>query len=342
MGIPCLLHARSQHIMKLVGISALIGLASAAPVEESSPYHATVLTDTPFWVYHADYVSMDYYGELWKNTIVLEEVPEAGTNSWTICKGTVDASAEGFCPRTAEQAMRVYSNLVVRHFMPNSLAAGVLDESEVSNIPASMMTGYRTKDWVGSDWTGTVPEPIDNVDAVANYGQGGANDVYACGPSSSGGESWLQSIHTPTIEFVDATASAPNHCTEIGSHGGYGDTFADFKLKNVDCSKASYVMCANPFNPAGSVSHGGYPMEEFELNSTLVDIMKSAFDIMNDPANQVVEEEIVDNSGTDSTGDSGNSTSTTEEAAEGGNKMIIIGAVVVVVAVVLFFVLGKK
>jgi len=341
MGIPCLLHTRSPHTMKLVGISALIGLASAAPLEESTPHHATVLSDSPYWVYHADYVSMDYYGELWKNTITLEEVPEAGTNSWSICKGTVDTGGEGFCPRSAEQAMRVYSDLVVRHFMPNSLATGVLDESEVSNIPSGMMTGYRTKDWEGNDWDGTVPDTIDNVDAVAGYGQGGVNDVYDCGPTNSGGNSWLQNIHAPTIEYVDAEAVAPNHCLEIGSHGGYGDTFADFKLKNVDCAKTAFVMCANAFNPSGGASHGGYAFAKFELNSTHVDIMKAAFDIMNDPANQVVEE-VVDNSGSSNS----NSTSTggdSTDAAEGGSNMMLIGGIVVViVAVALFFVLGKK
>merc|ERR1712045_240587 len=107
MGIPCLLHANTQHRMRLIGISALIGLASAAPVEESV-HHATVLTDTPYWVYHNDYVSMDYYGELWLNTITLEAVPDAGTNAWSVCAGSVDLSSEAWCPRNAEHAMRVY------------------------------------------------------------------------------------------------------------------------------------------------------------------------------------------------------------------------------------------
>merc|ERR1712190_356240 len=93
-------------------------------------------------------------------------------------------------------------------------------------------------------------------------------------------------------------------------------------------------MCANAFNPSGGASHGGYSFQKFELNSTHVDIMKAAFDIMNDPANQVVEE-VVDDSGSSNS----NSTSTggdNTDAAEGGSNMTLIEVSLLLLSPLLF------
>ena len=161
--------------MKLFGITTLIGLTSSAPQNNNEAQDATPV-QTPFWVKHADFVSDEYYGDLWHNTIALDEIPEAGINIHDICKATSN-SGSAWCPQNQDQAMRVFSDLVVRHFMPNSSASGVLDETEVSNIPTSIMTGFRTKQYLTP---AEIPEPIDNVDFVANRNSGGPNDVYMC------------------------------------------------------------------------------------------------------------------------------------------------------------------
>jgi len=319
--------------MKFVAPLSLLGLASATPVAQqeakSASQSATVLTD-PVWVWDEAYISDDYYGTNWHMSVSLEEVPNSGENIHTICDG-LSSMSEGYCPMNEAWAKAVYAELVVRHFMPNSLAAGVLDESEVSNIPASLGTGYRTITW---DSAITVPDPIDNIDAVANRGSNGPNDVYGCGPVE-GDEAWLQTVQNPTIGFLDDTAAAPNHCTALGMHNGYGDTFDNFKLKNVPCDETRYVICADFWEPTDP-THGGYAVTSHKMNSTNVDILKAAFDIMYDPANQVVEETVVENN-------SGNSTTTTEETTEAGNnKMIMIGGIVVVLGIVAFLVMGKK
>merc|ERR1711898_39626 len=146
------------------------GLASATPVAQqeakSASQSATVLADAPVWAWSAAYIADDYYQTNWHYTLSLEEVPNSGENIHALCNGISNWS-EGWCPKNEQQAMEVYSELVVRNFMPNSHAAGVLDESEVSNIPDSLQTGYRTKNYKDDV---TVPDPIDNVDAVANRG----------------------------------------------------------------------------------------------------------------------------------------------------------------------------
>lgn len=322
--------------MKFAASLSLLGLASATPVAQqeakSASQSATVLADAPVWAWSAAYISDDYYMDKWHYSLSLEEVPSAGENAHAICNG-ISQWSEGWCPKSEQQAMEVYSELVVRNFMPNSHAAGVLDESEVSNIPDSLQTGYRTNTWKDGV---TIPDPIDNVDAVANRGSNGVNDVYGCGPVNNA-KAYLQSVVDPTIGFLDDSAAAPNHCTALGMHNGYGDDFDNFKLKNVPCDETKYIICSDGYLPgmgAGS-SHGGYNIVGAEMNSTNVDIMKAAFDIKYNPANQVVEEE-------ESTEEGGETTEETTEAAGGNKNMMYGGVAVVVIAVVLFVVLGKK
>jgi len=319
--------------MKFVAPLALLGLASATPVAQqeakSASQSATVLADAPVWTWDSAYVADDYYSTLWHYTLSLEEIPNAGDNIMTICNG-ISSMAEGWCPFDEEQAKKVYSDLVVRNFMPNSFAAGALDETEVSNVPASLQTGYRTDTW--NDGV-VIPDPIDNVDATTNRGSSGPNDIYGCGPIS-GYDAYLQNVKARTIGFLDDSASAPNHCTALGMHNGYGDDFDNFKLKNVPCDETRYVICADFWLPVGGSSHGGYPVVGAEINTDTVDIMKAAFDIMYDPAN-APEPEVEETT---------EETESTEETTEAsGNKnMYYGGAGVAVIAVILFVVLGKK
>jgi len=319
--------------MKLVAPFALLGLASATPVAQqeakSASQSATVLADAPVWTFDSAYVADDYYGTLWHYTMSLEEIPSAGENIMSICNG-ISNMAEGWCPFDEAQAKLVYSDLVVRNFMPNSFAAGALDETEVSNVPDSLQTGYRVKSWTDGL---VVPDPIDNVDATTNRGSNGANDVYGC-RAFHGGDAYLQNVKDRTIGFVDDSASAPNHCTALGMHNGYGDSFDNFKLKNVPCDETRYVVCADFWLPIGGSSHGGFPVVGAEIDATTVDIMKAAFDIMYDPAN-APEPEV------EETTEETESTEETTEAS-GNNNMIYGGVAVVVIAVILFVVLGKK
>jgi hypothetical protein len=326
--------------MKFAAPLSLLGLASASPLSEkihvvSNAQDATVTSDAPVWAWSSDYISEPYYGFFWHYTMTLEEVPNAGENAMDICNG-ISMAAEAWCPQSELHAKQVYSELVVRNFMPNSFANGVLDESELDNIPSSLATGYRTKTW-GSL---TIPEPIDNVDATTNRGNGGANDVYACGPSW-GDDSYLQSLTVPTIGFIDDTASAPNHCTALGMHNGYGDSFDDFKLKNVDCADTHYIICADMWLPVGGSSHGGFPVVGAEMNNTQIDIMKAAFDKLYDPANQPVEEEEVTDGGDSGATDSG-ATETDSEKSGMSKKTKIIALVAIVVVAIIAFVALKK
>jgi len=319
--------------MKFVAPLALLGLASATPVAQqeakSASQSATILADAPVWTWDNAYVADDYYFSLWHYTLSLEEIPNAGDNIMTICNG-ISVMAEGWCPLSEEQAKLVYSDLVVRNFMPNSFAAGALDETEVSNVPASLQTGYRTDTWTEGV---VIPDPIDNVDATANRGSNGPNDVYGCGPVF-GYDAYLQNVKERTIGFLDDSASAPNHCTALGMHNGYGDAFDNFKLKNVPCDETRYVICSDFWLPVGGSSHGGYPVVGAEINNSTIDIMKAAFDIMYDPAN-APEPEV------EETTEETESTEETTEAS-GNNNMVYGGVAVVVIAVILFVVLGKK
>ena len=332
--------------MKLVGISALIGLASAAPIDEAQD-SATIAVATPSWHHHADFQYQGYYSEDYYHTITLDEVPNSGETTADICKAQANM-AEGWCPDSNDHIMRTYADLVVTHFMPLSAAAGVLDESEASNIP-NLMLGYRTKTWSNvNEPAVTLPATIDNALALAERGSDSANDVYDCGPTNGGERSWLQrQSRSSTAGFVDATAdSAAAPCLAIGNQGFYGaDVENNFRMKNVACTETMHLVCVQSGNP-GANSHGGLATSIVQMNNTNVDILKAAFNLVNDPANAPAEEEADDSSndagaGGDSTGDS----STEEPAAEAGmstTKIIVIAAVVVVVAVVLFLVLGKK
>merc|ERR1712167_283255 len=118
----------------------------------------------------------------------------------------------------------------------------------------------------------TVPDPIDNVDAVANRGSNGVNDVYGCGPVNDD-DAYLQNVVAPTIGFLDDSAAAPNHCTALGMHNGYGDDFDNFKLKNVPCDETRYIICSDFWLPYGGSSHGGFDVVGALMNDTNIDIM---------------------------------------------------------------------
>jgi hypothetical protein len=324
--------------MKFVAPLSLLGLASATPLAQqaksAAQASATITAAAPTWTWDSAYVADDYYGTLWHYTLSLEEIPNAGENIMSICNGISDM-AEGWCPYTEEQAKLVYSDLVVRNFMPNSFAAGVLDETEVDNVPASLQTGYRTREWTGTAGITEVPDPIDNVEAVATIGSNGPHDVYMCGPVS-GGKAYLQNqghATARTIGFVDDTAPASSKCTALGMHNGYGDDFDAFKLKNTPCDETRYVICSDFWKPIHGSTHGGFPVVDAELDRSAADLMKEAFNLMYDPANQPEEvvEEVVEET----------TEETTEEAASPMKKYGIVGAVVII-AVVAFLVLGKK
>jgi len=331
--------------MKLVGISALIGLASAAPIDEAQ-HSATIAVQTPTWHTHTDFQYEGYYADDWYHGITMEEIPAAGENTHDICKGICHMS-EGWCPGSNDHMMRAYSDLVVTHFMPKSAAAGVLDESEAANIP-TLMTAFRTKIWSNNNEPAvTIPATIDNALALAERGTDSANDVYDCGPTFGTERSFVQSqIRNGDAGFVDATAdSATVPCTAIGNQGFYGDDVEkNFRLKNVACSETMHLICVRNKNP-GANTHGGIDTVIKTFNSTNVDIMKAALNFVNDPANAPAEEE--EDTSADAGGDSstGDSSSTDEPAAEAGmstTMKLVIVAGVIVIAVVLFLVLGKK
>jgi len=324
--------------MKFAAPLSLLGLASATPLAQqaksAAQASATITAAAPVWTFDSAYISDDYYNDLWHYTLSLEAIPNAGDNIFSICNGISDM-AEGWCPYTEEQAKFVYSDLVVRNFMPNSFAAGVLDETEVSNVPDSLQTGYRVRDWTGNGGITVVPDPIDNVEAVATIGSNGPHDVYMCGPVESG-KAYLQNEgHATgrTIRFVDDSAPASSKCTALGMHNGYGDDFDAFKLKNTPCDETRYVICADFWKPPSGSTHGGFPVVDVQVNRTAAVLMKEAFNLMYDPANQPEEvvEEVVEET----------TEETTEEAASPMKKYGIVGAVVII-AVVAFLVLGKK
>jgi len=325
--------------MKFAAPLSLLGLASATPLAQqakSAAQASATITVDPVWTWDSAYVADEYYGTLWHYSLSLEAVPNAGENIFQICNGIGDM-LEGWCPYTEEQAKFVYSDLVVRNFMPNSFAAGVLDETEVSNVPDSLQTGYRVRDWSGSGGITDVPDPIDNVEAVATIGSNGPHDVYMCGPVPMGdGKAYLQNENHATgrtIGFVDDSAPASHKCTALGMHNGYGDDFDAFKLKNTPCDETRYVICADFWKPVSGSTHGGFPVVDVELDRSAADIMKEAFNLMYDPANQPEEvvEEVVEET----------TEETTEEGASPMKKYGIVGAVVII-AVVAFLVLGKK
>lgn len=327
--------------MKLVAPLSLLGLASATPLAQqaksAAQASATVTADAPVWSWDSAYIADDYYGTFWHYTLSLEAIPNAGENIFSICNGISDSS-EGWCPYTEEHAKIVYSDLVVRNFMPNSFAAGVLDETEVSNVPDSLQTGYRTAEWSGTGGITEVPDPIDNVEAVATIGSNGPHDVYKCGPALLGnGQAYLQNVgHATerTIGFLDDTTPAINKCTALGMHNGYGDDFDNFKLKNTPCDETRYVICADFWLPPYGSSHGGYPVVGAELDRSAVDLMKEAFNLMYDPANQPEEvvEEVVEET----------TEETTEEAASPMKRNVAVVGGIAIVGVVAFLVLGKK
>merc|ERR1712167_466699 len=255
MGIPCLLHTGVKH--EVCCFPFIIGPCQCHPSCSTrsqirlSKHHRP--RRCPGLGLVCAYIADDYYQTNWHYTLSLEEVPNSGENIHALCNGISNWS-EGWCPKNEQQAMEVYSELVVRNFMPNSHAAGVLDESEVSNIPDSLQTGYRTKNYKDDV---AVPDPIDNVDAVANRGSNGVNDVYGCGPVNDD-DAYLQNVVAPTIGFLDDSAAAPNHCTALGMHNGYGDDFDNFKLKNVPCDETRYIICSDFWLPYGGSSHGGF------------------------------------------------------------------------------------
>merc|ERR1711898_10546 len=64
-----------------------------------------------------------------------EKIPNGG--DWNMANGIcrdIDLNTEPWCPDSADQAMEVFCNMAAVHLMPNSVATGVLDESEVQNI----------------------------------------------------------------------------------------------------------------------------------------------------------------------------------------------------------------
>merc|ERR1712050_517614 len=174
----------------------------------------------------------------------------------------------------------------------------------------------------------------NNTLALAERGSDGVNDVYDCGPTNGGERSWLQrQSRSSTAGFVDATAdSAAAPCLAIGNQGFYGDDVENnFRMKNVACTETMHLVCFLS-GSVGANSHGGLATTIVQMNNTNVDILKAAFNLVNDPANAPAEEE-ADDSSNDAGADGDNTTE--EPAAEAGmsmTKKIVIAAVVVVVA----------
>jgi hypothetical protein len=327
--------------MKLVAgfvTATLVGLSQAGPVSQNSD-PIEELTET-FWMVPTIHEITGSMDETHKTKIRMstEKIPNGG--NYALAKGVcqdIDFDLAPWCPDTADQAMEVFSNIAAVHLMPNSVANGELDESEIINLAGGMYIG-------GSgtyDNHPTIPDPIDNSNLV--FGDGSANDVYRCGPDEYEIEMWNwwstgngYGPYQPTPGWTLDSAPATHSCLTIGAHGGYGDTFEPFTMNNVQCevddgSNSKFVLCGS-FEGANSAR-----TNQIEMSQANIDLVKEAFALLNDPASAYNVPPTTAPPATEAP------TTSAPSPAAGNNNMKIAAVVVILVIVaVLGFTQMKK
>jgi len=322
--------------MKLVSgfvTAALVGLSHAGPVSQNSdPMEeiavAHYMKPTQFEITPAQSSSH-------RSRIIMtkEKIPNGG--DWNMANGIcrdIDLNTEPWCPDSADQAMEVFCNMAAVHLMPNSVATGVLDESEVQNIAGGFWTGASTT------FASSIPDTIDHTSLV--FGDESANDVYTCGDGDGDyyfnfwyrGDYYGDYPGIATPLFTSETAPGTHGCLTIGDHGGYGDNFAPFTMTNAPCnvddgSNAKFLLCAT--------SRGvDVQANEIEMTQANIDLVKAAFTILNDPSYSPPTTAPPPTTAAPVTSAP---TGGEEASAEGSNmKLYAIILVVVVIAVVAF------
>merc|ERR1739848_134654 len=329
--------------MKLVSgfvTAALVGLSHAGPVAQNSEPMEEIpevfyMKPTQFEISPSQ-----SSGHKSRITMTSEKIPNGGdwNMAYGICRD-MDINTEPWCPDSADQAMEVFCNMAAVHLMPNSVATGVLDESEVQNIAGGFWTGASTT------FATSIPDTIDHTSLV--FGDGSVNDVYTCGDGDGDyyfnfwyrGDYYGDYPGIATPLFTYDTAPGTHGCLTWGDHGGYGDTFEPFSMTNAPCqvdddSNAKFLLCATS---QGMAEQNG----EIEMTQANINLVKEAFTILNDPAYAPATtaapatEAPVTSAPTSDGGE-------TAAPAEGNNNTKIIVIVLLVVVAVVAFTQMKK